>query len=447
VLLFTLGVACVASLLFGSIPVLKYAGARLGTGLREGGRTLSESRERHRARNTLVIVQVALALVLLISSGLMIRSFQALTRVPPGFVRPAEVQTLSLSIPEAEVPDPERLVRMQEEILQKVAAIPGVSSVGLGTSVPMDWKLNWNPIFAQDRTYADGELPPLRKFKFVSPGYFQTLGTPLITGRDFTWTDIYSKRPVVLVSENLAREYWGGPAGALGKRIRFGSKDDWSEIIGVVADVHEDGVNQEATSAVIWPIMMRHFWDEEPMVRRTLTFAIRTPRAGAESLMHEVRQAVWSVDGNLPLADVHTLEYFYHRSMARTSFTLVMLGVAGSMALLLGMLGLYGVIAYSVSQRRREIGIRVALGARHQELTGMFVRHALWLTGVGVACGLGAAIPLMRLMSSLLFEVKPVDPVTYGAVSLGLVATAVLASYLPSRRAATVDPVEALRAE
>ncbi len=447
VLLFTLGVACVASLLFGSIPVLKYAGARLGTGLREGGRTLSESRERHRARNTLVIVQVALALVLLISSGLMIRSFQALTRVPPGFVRPAEVQTLSLSIPEAEVPDPERLVRMQEEILQKVAAIPGVSSVGLGTSVPMDWKLNWNPIFAQDRTYADGELPPLRKFKFVSPGYFQTLGTPLITGRDFTWTDIYSKRPVVLVSENLAREYWGGPAGALGKRIRFGSKDDWSEIIGVVADVHEDGVNQEATSAVIWPIMMRHFWDEEPMVRRTLTFAIRTPRAGAESLMHEVRQAVWSVDGNLPLADVYTLEYFYHRSMARTSFTLVMLGVAGSMALLLGMLGLYGVIAYSVSQRRREIGIRVALGARHQELTGMFVRHALWLTGVGVACGLGAAIPLMRLMSSLLFEVKPVDPVTYGAVSLGLVATAVLASYLPSRRAATVNPVEALRAE
>jgi predicted permease len=447
VLLFTLGVACIASLLFGSIPVLKYAGARLGTGLRAGGRTLSESRERHRARNTLVIVQVALALVLLISSGLMIRSFQALTRVPPGFVRPAEVQTLSLTIPEAEVSNPERVVRMQEDILQKVAAIPGVSSVGLGTSVPMDSKLNWNPIFAQDRAYADGELPPLRKFKFVSPGYFQTLGTPLITGRDFTWTDIYSKRPVVLVSENLAREYWGGAAGALGKRIRFGSKDDWSEIIGVVADVHEDGVNQKATSAVIWPIMMRHFWDEEPMVRRTVTFAIRTPRAGAQNLLQEIRQVVWSVDGNLPLADVNTLEYYYRKSMARTSFTLIMLGVAGGMALLLGMLGLYGVIAYSVSQRRREIGIRVALGARRQELTGMFVRHALWLTGVGVACGLGAAIPLMRLMSSLLFEVKPVDPVTYGAVSVGLVATAVLASYLPSRRAATVDPVEALRAE
>jgi len=163
--------------------------------------------------------------------------------------------------------------------------------------------------------------------------------------------------------------------------------------------------------------------------------------------MNEVRQAVWSVDPNLPLADVHTLEYYYTRSMARTSFTLVMLAIAGGMALLLGVVGLYGVIAYSVSQRKREIGIRMALGARHQELTGMFVRHGLLLTGVGVACGLAAATVLMRLMSSLLFGVKAVDPVTYGAVSLGMAVTAALASYLPSRRAATVDPVEALRAE
>jgi len=163
--------------------------------------------------------------------------------------------------------------------------------------------------------------------------------------------------------------------------------------------------------------------------------------------MKDVREAVWAVDPNLPLADVHTLQYFYRKSMARTSFTLIMIGVAGSMALLLGVVGLYGVIAYSVSQRTREIGIRMALGAQRQVLTGMFVRQGLALTGIGVACGLVAAIILMRFMSTLLFGVKPFDPVTYGAVALGLAATALLASYLPSRRAAAVDPVDALRAE
>jgi ABC-type antimicrobial peptide transport system permease subunit len=176
-------------------------------------------------------------------------------------------------------------------------------------------------------------------------------------------------------------------------------------------------------------------------------FVVRTARAGSENFMKEVREAVWAVDPNLPLADVHTLQYFYRKSMARTSFTLIMIGVAGSMALLLGIVGLYGVIAYSVSQRTREIGIRMALGAQPQMLTGMFVRQGLALTGIGVACGLVAAAFLMRFMSTLLFGVEPFDPATYGAVSLGLAATALLASYLPSRRAAAVDPVDALRAE
>jgi hypothetical protein len=254
-------------------------------------------------------------------------------------------------------------------------------------------------------------------------------------------------RPVVLISENMAREYWGGPAKALGKRIRTSPKDDWCEIVGVVGDVHDDGVNQEAPATVNWPILMKHFFDEAPMVRRSLAFSVRSLRAGSESFMRELRQAVWSVNPNLPLADVQSLEYFYERSMARTSFTLVMLGVAGAMALMLGIVGLYGVIAYSVSQRTREIGIRMALGAQQRELTGMFVGQGLVLTGVGVVCGLGTAFALMRLMSSLLFKVSPVDPLTYAAASLGLLATAALASYLPSRRVAAVDPAEALRAE
>ncbi|HEY6293744.1 MAG TPA: ABC transporter permease [Terriglobia bacterium] len=447
VLLFTLVLALLASVLFGSVPIFKYAGVRFGTGLREGGRTLSQTREQHRARSTLVIVQVALALVLLISSGLMIRTFRALTRVQPGFTGPTEVQTFRLSIPEAEVKDNEQVVRLQDAILQKVAAIPGVSSVGLSTNIPMDEGGSFDPIFAQDRTYAEGQLPPVRRFKYVSPGFLRTLGTPLVAGRDLTWTDLYSKLPVALVSENLAREYWRDPNNALGKRIRVGSTDDWREIVGVVADVHDDGMNQKAPTSVYWPIMMSRFGGNPILVQRDLAFAIRSPRSGSESFMQEVRQAVWSVDPNLPLADVHTLEYFNRKSMARTSFTLVILAVAGGMALLLGIVGLYGVIAYSVSQRRREIGIRMALGAERHELTGMFVRHGLLLTGLGVVCGLSAAFALMHLMSSLLFGVTALDPVTYGAVAMGLVATAGLASYLPSRRAATVDPVEALRAE
>ncbi len=447
VVLFTLAVSLAASLLFGSIPVLKYVGARLGTGLREGGRSMSESRERHRARSVLVIVQVALALVLLISSGLMIRTFRALTRVDPGFVAPSEVQTFRVAIPEAEVKEPERVVRILEEILQKIEAIPGVSSVSLANSLPMDGN-NWdNPVFAKDRAYSQGELP-LRRFTSILPGFFKTIGTRLMAGRDLTWSDIFNRLPVAIVSEKLARTYWQEPASALGKQIRASTKDDWREIVGVVQDIHDDGVNEEPPTSVYWPILTARFMGHlDVEVRRSVAFAIRSPRAGSESLMNEVRQAVWSVDPNLPLADVHTLDYFYTRSMARTSFTLVMLAVAGGMALLLGIVGLYGAIAYSVSQRKREIGIRMALGARHQELTGMFVRHALRLTGVGLACGLGAAPALTRLMSSLLFGVRAIDPVTYGAVSLGLIATAALASYLPARRAAAVNPVESLRAE
>jgi predicted permease len=304
-----------------------------------------------------------------------------------------------------------------------------------------------DPILVQGRTYAEGEFPPLRLFKFVSPGFLKTLGTPLVAGREITWTDTYNKIPVAMISENLAREYWREPGEALGKRIQVSTKDDWREIIGVVGDVHDDGVNKKPTTSVYWPLLQARFESDDISVRRDVAFVIRTPRAGSEAFLKDAREAVWSVDANLPLADVHTFDYFYRRSMARTSFTLIMLGVAGSMALLLGVVGIYGVIAYSVSQRTREIGIRMALGAQQPTVTGMFVRHGLVLTGVGVACGLIAAVLLMRLMSSLLFNVNPVDPLTYGAVSIGLVGTAWLASYLPSRRAATVDPVEALRAE
>jgi predicted permease len=447
VLLFTLLISLLASILFASIPIFKYAGARLSTGIREGGRALSQSKEQHRARSVLVVVQVALALVLLICSGLMIRTFAALTNVNPGFVGPAALQTFRVSIVSALAKEDEKAVRMEEEISHRLAAIPGVSSVGISSKLPMTGQGWTDPVFVENQTYAEGQLPPLRRFKFVSPGYLGALGTPLVAGREITWNDTYKKIPVAMVSENVARELWHDPSAALGKRIRVSTKDDWREIIGVVGDVYDDGVSKPATTSVYWPLMMDHFESDDSFAFRDVAFVLRSSRTGSESFLNEVRQAVWSLNPNLPLAEVHALDFFYKRSMARTSFTLIMLGVAGSMALLLGVVGIYGVIAYSVSQRTREIGIRMALGAQQKTLTGMFVRHGLALTGIGVACGLAVAIVVMRLMSSLLFKVSPVDPVAYGAASIGLVATAFLASYLPSRRASTVDPVEALRAE
>src|SRR5205823_423897 len=283
-------------------------------------------------------------------------------------------------------------------------------------------------------------MPPLRKFMFGAPGFLKTLGIPIIAGRDFTWDELFQKRPIGMVSENLAREYWGSPANALGKRIRVSSKDDWREIVGVIGDLHDDGMGKDAPTLAYWPTLLSHFESDMVNMRRFVVYAVRTPRAGSESLMKDVRQAVWSVDANLPLTDVRTQDYFYQKSMSRTSFTLVMLGIAASIALLLGIVGLYGVIAYSASQRTREIGIRIALGAQRNMITSMFVRQGLLLAGSGIVCGLLLAVVATRLLRSLLFHVSPLDPATYALACIALCGAAALASYIPSRRTATVNP-------
>jgi len=261
VLLFTLTLALVVSLLIGLVPVVRYAGQGLNATLREGGRSQSQGRERHRTRKALVVVQVALALVLLICSGLMILTFVALMHVSLGFVDPAAVQTFRFVIPNAQIPDTQRekVVRMEQDILDKLAAIPGVSSVSFSSAIPMDGNSSNDLVFAQDRVYKEGELPPIRRFVNISPGFFATMGTRLVAGRDLTWTDTYDKRPVAIISENFAREYWHDAGNALGKRIRVGNTDDWREIIGVVEDVHYDGVDQAAPTAVYWLMMMNNF--------------------------------------------------------------------------------------------------------------------------------------------------------------------------------------------
>jgi len=449
VLLFTLVATLFVSVVIGMLPVLKYSGISMYTGLREGGRSGTQTRERQRARKVLVVIQVALALVLLICSGLMIRTFRALANVSPGFADPASLDHFRIYIPEGSIPeaDEERVLRTEQAIADKLAAIPNVSSAAFSTEIPMDGHDSNDPIFAQDRTYREGELPPIRRFIFVSPGYFSTMNTPLAAGRELTWAETYQKRPVALVSENLAREYWGSAENAIGKKIRVGTTDDWREIIGVSRDVYYDGVSKKAPSTVYWPIWRDRFEGQKESVNRGITFVVRSPRAGSAAFLSQVQQAVWSVNGELPLAETGTVGELYTKSMARTSFTLIMLCVAGSMALLLGIVGIYGVISYAVSQRTREIGIRMALGAQRDHLTGMFVRQGLLLAGIGAIFGVGAAFATMRFMASILFKVSPMDPLTYAFSTIAVMGIALLACYLPSRRASQVNPVNALRAE
>jgi predicted permease len=449
VLSFTLGLGLLTSLLIGAIPVLRYAGARSNMSLREGGRGLSQGRNQSRTRNALVVLQIAMALVLLICSGLMIQTFRAMTRVDPGFRDPDGMLTFRLYIPETTIPDsePDKLMRAELAIRDKLASLPGVSAVTFGSTVPMDGRASNDLIYAQDRSYGQSQIPPVRRFKFVAPGYLGTLGTPMIAGRDFTWQDNYERLPVAVISENFAKEYWHDARSAIGKRIRVATTDPWHEVIGVVANTYDEGVSEEPPSEVYWPLLMGPFEGDKSRSQRYLTYAIRTPNAASAAFLNEAKQAVWSVNSGLPLASPNTLGALYTKSMARTSFTLVLLSIAGAMALLLGIVGIFGVVSYGISQRTREIGIRMALGAQRREITAMFVRQGFVLTAIGVVFGLAASAATMRFLASLLFHVSPMDPLTYASVTAVIVAVAWIACYLPSRRAASVEPVSALRSE
>jgi predicted permease len=322
-----------------------------------------------------------------------------------------------------------------------------VSSVAFASAVPLEGDSRFDNVSTEDRAATEGAAPPLRHFFFVSPGYMRTLGTPLIAGREFSWAETFDGAPVALVSENLARQYWRTPTAALGRRIRVRTTDDWREIVGVVGDVHDDGMDKPPRTNVYWPTLLARFQGKPIRVQRNVTFVVRSPLAGTAGFVDQLRWALWSVDPNLPLANVYTMNHLYRRSMARTSFTLVMLGIAGTMALLLGAVGLYGVMAYSVSRRTREIGIRMALGAEPRNVLAVILGEGVLLIGSGVAIGLAASIALTRFLTGFLFGVAATDPVTFASVALLLAAVALAACYVPARRALRVDPLVALRAE
>lgn len=446
---FTFVLSVLSGFLFGSIPAYRYSRATATAALSGSNRTASLGRDRQRSRSILVVAQVAMALVLLVSAILMIRTFAALRNIDPGFSDPAHLATMRMFIPDLLVTEPVQVTRLQNEITDKIAAIPGVSSVGFSAALPMENNdPNWDEFGAEGKHY-EGAGPPLRLFNYVAPGYFHTLGTRMVAGRDFTWSDIYNFNQYIIVSENFARENWGSASAAIGKRGRQFSSMPWQVIIGVVQDVRHNGVDEKAPITIYWPTMLYSPYTRTRTIdsQRGISIAVRTNRAGNESLVADIQRAVWSINGSLPIANPSTMQELYAKSMERTSFTLAMLAIAGSMALSLGIIGIYGVISYAVSKRTREMGIRLALGAPKRELKWMFVRSALMLTAIGVGIGTVAAAVLTQSMKSLLFGISPLDPVTYFIVPLVLALAAVLASYLPAHRAASINPVDALRVD
>jgi putative ABC transport system permease protein len=437
VTLFTLGVSVLSGAVFGLVAVLRF-GTPGTTALKEGVRSATDGPGRHRTRNVLVVAQVALALTLMIVSGLMIRTFVAMRDVHPGFTRPEEVLTFRIAIPPGHIADEQQAARTHQRVAEELSQLSGVASVGLASSITMDGEDNGNSFYVEDVPLDE---PPLRRYKSVGPGYVEAMGNRLVAGRSFTWSEIFEQRPVIMISETLAREYWSDPARALGRRVRGSSDTPWREIVGVVGDERDDGLNRPATPIVYWPMLSESYrW-------RTMAYLVRTTRAQTSEFLREARQAVWSVDPNLPLAAVETLDEIQARSMAQTSFVMVMLAISATVALLLGIVGIYGVIAYVATQRTRETGIRLALGAQVGDVRKMFLSHGLRLTAIGVALGIVVALGLTRVMSALLFGVAAADPLTYVGMSATLATVALLATYLPARRASRVDPVIALRGD
>lgn len=452
VLLFAVGVSLLSGVLPGLLLLAHGWRLNLVDELKSEGRGSRAGAARSRTRNTLAAIQVALALVLLVGFGLMVKTVLALGHENPGFTKGEEVLTFSLNIPSSDVPNLGDIGEAHEAMARRLEELSGVAAVGLTTSVPTDGRFGFDPIFVEDFPLAEGQQAPIRRFKWVGGGYFNAIGNPVLAGRPITWDDVRQRTGVVVITESLARQYWGDPASAVGRRISTGfGPGDWREIVGVVGNVLDDGVDKVPVDIVYWPMVMKSFWRDTRgdalFAQRTMSYVIRSPRVDTPGFLDEIRKTVWSMHSTRPLISVRTMADYRRDSMSRASFALAMLGVAAAVTLLLCMVGLYAVIAYGVGRRTREVGLRMAMGAEPGAVMGMVLRQGLRLTVWGMVVGLVVAYGLTRLMTALLFGVDAADPMTYTLVSGLLILVATLATYVPARRAARVDPVEALRVE
>ena len=445
VLFFGLSVSVVGGLLFGLLPALR-AGAVAAAGhMTVGARGASVGRERQIARRGLVVMQIALALTLLVGSGLAVRSFQRLAAVDPGF-DPVDVLAFGLALPARDYPSPEARLNFHRQMVDRLRVLPGVVDASATSIVPLSGEMSGSGHTIEGRPLADGEVPPIFMTKRVAPGYFDALRIELIEGRVFDRLDGERDAAVVVVSRSLARTYWPGES-ALGKGVRLGGPpegegEEWSRIVGVVDDVHEIALHEDPPEMAYYPLPGVIGGEGVPAMMRYL---VRAPNAAA--LSGAAREAVRGLDPTLPIAGLETLETRVGRARGERAFVMVLLAVAAGLALLLGSVGLYGVVSYMVAQRRREIAIRMAVGAQVGDVHRLVLTEAGVLAVVGAALGVGSAVVLTRRIQALLFETSPLDPVVFVAVSMLLIGVCLLASWLPARRAARLDPVTALRAE
>ncbi|MEJ2009499.1 MAG: ABC transporter permease [Acidobacteriota bacterium] len=439
VLLFTLAISVLTGILFGLVPAFHSARRVPYQDLKEGGRTGGEGGASGRVRRVLVVCEVALSLALLAGAGLLLRSFVKVLGVDAGF-HSGKVLTMHVALPEKRYSTSEQRQTFYHEILDRIDRLPGVEAAGATVALPISGQGG-----SGTTTIDTQEVPPDKTFpeadwRPVTPGYFKAIGMTLVRGRFFTDADTSHSAPVAIIDDSLARTFFRHE-NPIGKRLRLGgsgSKAPWMTIVGVVAHVRYRSLEAPSRVQVYWP--------EAQMPSGSMSLAIRTS-VSPLSLVPAVEKAILSVDPNQPVYDVRTMEQLRSEWLSQRFLSLLLVGLFAGIALALAAVGIYGVMAYSVTRRTHEIGVRMALGAERRDVLRLVIGQGLKLALIGVCVGVAAALALTRFLASLLYGVKPTDPLTFVAVSLVLIAVALAACYIPARRATRVDPMEALRYE
>src|SRR6185312_1619470 len=425
-----------SGIVFGLVPAWQVSSPNLNNALKEGGRHASGGS--HRVRSLLVVFEVALSLVLLVGAGLAVRSFLSLIKTSPGF-DPDNVLTMNLVLPGAKYKEEQQSGAFYQDLVRRVKELPGIQSVGAVNYLPLGGANSSDSYLVEGLPEPQPGQEIDGRYRVCTPDYFQTMKIPILRGRAFTEQDKAGSTPVVIVNEALARKHWPG-GDAIGKRIRFYGPPDriqWMEIVGVVRDVKHE-LNLEVTPEYYLP-HAQDSWNSMVLVART--------NVEPGSVSGQIRQQVSAMDKDQPVFDVHTMQEVRSMSVTMYTFSSVTLGIFAVIALLLAAIGIYGVMAFAVTQRTQEIGIRMALGARATDVLKLVVKHGMMLAGIGVLVGIGGAWILTRFMEGILFGVKPTDVLTFSAVSACLLFAALLACYIPARRATKVDPLVALRHE
>jgi predicted permease len=436
---FAAGAAVISALIFGLVPAVRYTRPQMLTMLRHGGRTATDTPSRQRGRQALVIVQTAMALVLLVGSGLLARSFTRLMSADHGFDA-ENVLTFRVALTPAAYPKSSDVATFTQQLVDRLAQLPGVEKAGATSELPVADGASGSAFEVEGQPVEPGRLPPMIHYVSVTPGFFEALQVKRLRGSDLTSADVRDEARSVLVNKAAAERHWPGQ-DAIGKRVRqFRSQDGWYVVKGIVDDVRQDGLRRPPRPLIYFPAKER-----DGGIPRAFTFVLRGP--GAESQADAARRAVWALNPDLPVASMRTMNDVVERSVIEFTFTMLTLGIAAAIALVLGAIGLYGVQSYAVSLRTREIGVRMALGAQPSRVKRAILANASLITAIGLVLGAAGAAGLTRLLEGMLYETRPLDPATFGAMAGLLFAVALFASYLPARRAAAVSPVEAMRGE